>query len=315
MDEFETLPAQASGVCPSEGVCIDTEPECRGEAGWVCQWPQNYEAVESTCDGLDNDCDGVADEDLVNDTLDCKGVGVCRDGEAQCMGASGWKCSWPDTYEETETTCDGLDNDCDSLTDEGLQLPPEIECPQVGVCENGSPFCAGSHGWLCSDVDDYEDVETICDGMDNDCDGFIDEDLEAPDARWMCGGEGVCLEAEVVCMGTGGWRCRMPETHQSQESLCDEKDNDCDGLTDEGCPTGGDEDDDVDESDIEFDTESTETTESETTDPGHLGGSGCGDCRHARISDNSFPFYCLASIVLWLVVWRRRGSRKPAFRV
>ena len=51
-------------ACPSFGVCAgSTKAVCRGVPGWACESPSSaYEAVESRCDSLDNDCDGAVDE-------------------------------------------------------------------------------------------------------------------------------------------------------------------------------------------------------------------------------------------------------------
>ncbi|MCP3874848.1 MAG: hypothetical protein GY699_17055, partial [Desulfobacteraceae bacterium] len=75
--------------------------------------------------------------------------------------------------------CDGLDNDCDGATDEGIQ--PQPCAYQTGVCNGASITCSNGEIQVCDEdiysnySDNYQVNETLCDGLDNDCDGMTDE--------------------------------------------------------------------------------------------------------------------------------------------
>ncbi|TNE93013.1 MAG: hypothetical protein EP330_00010, partial [Deltaproteobacteria bacterium] len=140
-----------------------------------------YEADEATCDGEDNDCDGDVDTDIAGTPLADKQDGVCAGTKKVCDGGGGYV--EPDyasviaTYETDETACDDLDNDCDASTDESLEAyAPEAD-KQAGVCAGAAKACI-SGNWAEPDYTlhsaDYEPVESLCDGLDNDCDTVVD---------------------------------------------------------------------------------------------------------------------------------------------
>ena len=247
-DVDEELAAPADLGCLVAGVCAAGAPFCGGEQGWQCGYPDSHEPeAELTCDGLDNDCDGDVDEDVLAPPALCLGEGVCAGTAPRCGGDEGWRCPYPDTFEaDNEQVCDGLDNDCDGTADEDV-LPPDDACLTAGVCAAVAISCGGDEGWRCDYPDGYQPGgELDCDGVDNDCDGFTDEDFDPPLAERQLG---VCAGATQVCAGEGGWAepdySGLPDYEEVEQS-CDGLDNDCDGVTDEDvavpeghCPSQG----------------------------------------------------------------------------
>ena len=231
-------------VCEGEGQCGEGRVQCAWEGlsaccsadpGCVAAEDPGVGASAESCNGLDDDCDGLVDEQLEPAEDACAGQdGVCADGDTRCEGEQGWQCVVPDTYEEEETLCDGLDNDCDDEIDEQLVPPADAPgCLALGVCAGTQPECRGAEGWGCSYPLIYEDEETLCDGLDNDCDDDTDEQLSPPAGAPECLTLGVCAGTQPACGGAQGWVCPYPPTYEQRESLCDRLDNDCDDGTDE----------------------------------------------------------------------------------
>jgi hypothetical protein len=193
---LEKNPRILSG-CPQKGICAGVMKwNCDivdGDSSWVCDATDvglSYEVVETRCDGIDNDCDGAADEDLADpgeNGAECKTLGVCAEGgvTADCIDQAGeatWACYYDGvlSYDGlVESTCDGKDNDCDGFIDEDLDWEVSEACTKQGVCNSPllSASCDGEDGWYClyDLIEEYEAEETLCDQMDNDCDGSIDE--------------------------------------------------------------------------------------------------------------------------------------------
>jgi hypothetical protein len=252
-DESESV-LPPVGQCSNIGACATgLTAECTG-SGWQCNYANSqYEpGAETSCDNIDNDCDGLTDENIALDIDQCakegttqlEGVCVGQPISAVCVGGSA-VCDYSNvtSYQEEETLCDNLDNDCDGATDEGLEnlsnFPAGV-CQTSGVCSQGVLASCNAGSWLC----DYNLVvgyeagdETSCDLDDNDCDGFIDENITTTDNS-VCTA-GVCATGGVALCIEGEFRCDVANVigFENPEVSCDGLDNDCDGNTDIGtCP-------------------------------------------------------------------------------
>jgi hypothetical protein len=209
-----TVPACESRFCAPNGkVCSAGACICSGNGGTV-------QTTETDCtDGHDNDCNGQTDcADSACDGKACGGGGTCSNGVCLCAAAG-------NKPQAVESYCnDGLDNDCNGLTDCADPSCNNQTCATNGkVCsaDAGTCVCGGNGGTV-------QTTETICnDGADNDCNGKTDCAEPSCDMH-PCKPNGfTCMGVTCTCTGNGG----TPQP--AGEMACsDGFDNDCNGLTD-----------------------------------------------------------------------------------
>jgi len=160
--------------------------------------------VNEVCDGLDNDCNGLIDDgvklvfykDLDRDgyTDGTTSVG-CSAPQGYVLSAKAGDCNDENNQINPGKTeiCDGIDNNCNGQTDEGVKLVFYKDLDGDGYTDGTTQVgCSLPAGYVLSalsgDCDEGDaqrnpGVTERCDAIDNDCDGQVDEGCACVDGQ------------------------------------------------------------------------------------------------------------------------------------
>ncbi len=243
----EACDEDGDGYKPSEGDCDDNDSLV------------NPSALEE-CNGRDDNCDGEIDEGVGSDwygDTDADGFGDRDKGTSACEQPEGYVSNStdcddaePSTFPGNAEECDGIDNNCDGVVDEGVttRFHADADGDSYGDVASTADECEAPTGYVldATDCDDstaraYPGRPEECDTIDNDCDGRVDEGVTTTYYADVDGdGYGNVLAPEDACALPTGYSPNAedcddtnPSVNPAATELCNGFDDDCDTFIDE----------------------------------------------------------------------------------
>ncbi len=231
------------------GGTAETVSECDAPTGFSenaddCddQVAASYPGAAEVCNSVDDDCDGVVDEDAADGTTfyadaDADGYGAASSSVIACAAPAGYAENAEDcddaaagVHPDAVETCDEVDQNCDGDVDnepsDGLTLYADVDLDGFGDLDVATLGCAVSEGWVAnsSDCDDanfdvHPGADEHCDGKDEDCDEVTDNSA-VDQTIWYfdADGDGVGRSDRT----TPG--CAAPEDYVAEGTDCDDTD-------------------------------------------------------------------------------------------
>jgi Putative metal-binding motif len=229
MDQY--TPDQSCGV----GYCRahNTASSCVAGVETSCLPAAQLSQSDASCDGIDDDCDGLVDEDYVAPSVTTCGTGAClASGSTACVAGEVVVTCTPLPGGSSDGDCDLIDDDCDGQVDEEYNSA-------VSSCGTGACVAVGMMSCVEGTLVDgclakvaTTSVDTSCNNVDDDCSGTVDEDYVVSDTN--CGLGACARTGKLTCVrGAQVNSCVAGTPALTRDTSCNGIDDDCDGLVDE----------------------------------------------------------------------------------
>lgn len=219
-------------------------------------------AASELCNGLDDNCSGVIDEGFESSIFypdqDDDGFGDSSAGQQACVAPPGYLDNGEDCNDQDSAinplgteSCNLLDDDCDEEIDEGFSKNTYytdndgdgygVTSQMISACQQ--PENASSKGGDCDDR--YPEVnpaaKEICNGLDDNCDGQIDEGGALSYADADGDGYGDPKVSSALCPIQSGYVGNNRDCDDTDNGInptaaerCNFKDDNCNKVIDEG---------------------------------------------------------------------------------
>jgi alpha-tubulin suppressor-like RCC1 family protein len=232
--------------CPLPGACAAGTQTCSSGAWGAC----SISPVTESCNGIDDNCNGTTDEGLTvtcytdndNDGYSPSGatpVQVCPAAGRSAVGGcptslTNRSPATPDCIDSNAArnpgaveACNGIDDDCDGMVDEGVlgTFWPDVDGDGYGNAAGTSvQACTTPIGYApnSTDCDDTTrnrrpGLTETCDGLDNDCNGTVDDPAVTDPTCAVAGAYAACRGGQCITIA------------------CSALHGDCDGNRTNGC--------------------------------------------------------------------------------
>ncbi len=161
-------PAISLLACTKPDGYADNNLDCNDTSGAI------HPGASELCNGFDDNCNNVADEGDPEGGAGCDtGLpGACSIGTRHCTSGA-LQCV--QNVQPSSEVCDGLDNDCNGMADDGIPgMGSACDTGLPGVCSSGTLTCDGGATTCMQNF--IPSPDEICgDGLDNDCNGLVDD--------------------------------------------------------------------------------------------------------------------------------------------